>query len=184
MVTVQLWPWVVSYSVTKPSFSLSSIVDLFSWTYFFSLIDSANSGEKGKERATRWFLRWLTGRERDGKSCCRQKSEDKLPYKTFSAFMPPVFFPWGWAKKNGFFSSQVVSSLVDSVHSCRYSANLVSRALFTVVQWKGSGCHNRSKIFDISWSPLTPNCFTLTSVCIFSILFFTHFLRCWQGEFV
>ena len=53
MVTVQLWLWVVSYSVTKPSFSLSSIVDLFSWTYFFSLIDSANSGEKGKERATR-----------------------------------------------------------------------------------------------------------------------------------
>ena len=81
-------------------------------------------------------------------------------------------------KRMGFFSSQVVSSLVDSVHSCRYSANLVSRALFTVVQWKGSGCHNRSKIFDISWSPLTPNCFTLTSVCIFSILFFTHFLRC------
>ena len=143
MVTVQLWPWVVSYSVTKPSFSLSSIVDLFSWTYFFSLIDSANSGEKGKERATRWFLRWLTGRERDGKSSCRQKSEDKLPCKTFSAFMPPVFFPWASSLGLGykewvFFSSLVVSSLVDSVHSCRYSANLVSRALFTVVQWKGS----------------------------------------------
>ena len=25
---------------------------------------------------------------------------------------------------------------------------------------------------------------TLTSVCIFSILFSIHFLRCWQGEFV
>lgn len=41
-------------------------------------------------------------------------------------------------KRMGFFSSLVVSSLVDLVHSCRYSANLVSRALFTVVQWKGS----------------------------------------------
>ena len=121
MVTVQLWPWVVSYSVTKPSFSLSSLVDLFSCIHFFSLIDSANSGEKGKERATRWFLRWLTGRERDGKSSCRQKSEDKLPCKTFSAFMPPVFFPWA-----------------PSLGLGRYSANLVSRALFTVVQWKGS----------------------------------------------
>ena len=26
--------------------------------------------------------------------------------------------------------------------------------------------------------------FTLTSVCTFSILFFLHFLRCWQGEFL
>ena len=26
--------------------------------------------------------------------------------------------------------------------------------------------------------------YTLTSVCIFSTLFFIHFLRCWQGEFV
>ena len=26
--------------------------------------------------------------------------------------------------------------------------------------------------------------YTLTSVCIFSIVFFIHFLRCWQGEFV
>ena len=26
--------------------------------------------------------------------------------------------------------------------------------------------------------------YTLTSVCIFSILFFIHFPRCWQGEFV
>ena len=26
--------------------------------------------------------------------------------------------------------------------------------------------------------------YTLTSVCIFSILFSTHFLACWQGEFV
>ena len=26
--------------------------------------------------------------------------------------------------------------------------------------------------------------YTLTSVCIFSILFSIHFLRCWQGEFV
>ena len=26
--------------------------------------------------------------------------------------------------------------------------------------------------------------YTLTSVCIFSILFSMHFLRCWQGEFV
>ena len=25
---------------------------------------------------------------------------------------------------------------------------------------------------------------TLTSVCTFSILFFLHFLRCWQGEFL
>ena len=28
------------------------------------------------------------------------------------------------------------------------------------------------------------NGYTLTSVCIFSILFSLHFLRCWQGEFV
>ena len=26
--------------------------------------------------------------------------------------------------------------------------------------------------------------YTLTSVCIFSILFSVNFLRCWQGEFV
>ena len=26
--------------------------------------------------------------------------------------------------------------------------------------------------------------YTMTSVCIFSILFSIHFLRCWQGEFV
>ena len=26
--------------------------------------------------------------------------------------------------------------------------------------------------------------YALTSVCIFSILFFIHFLKCWQGEFV
>ena len=26
--------------------------------------------------------------------------------------------------------------------------------------------------------------YTLTSVCIFSVLFFTQFVRCWQGEFV
>ena len=26
--------------------------------------------------------------------------------------------------------------------------------------------------------------YTLTSVCIFSLLFSIHFLRCWQGEFV
>ena len=26
--------------------------------------------------------------------------------------------------------------------------------------------------------------YTLTSVCIFSILFYIHFLMCWQGEFV
>ena len=36
----------------------------------------------------------------------------------------------------------------------------------------------------------TPHClhfvalYTLTSVCIFSTLFFIHFPRCWQGEFV
>ena len=28
------------------------------------------------------------------------------------------------------------------------------------------------------------NLYTLTSECIFSILFSIHFLRCWQGEFV
>ena len=33
-----------------------------------------------------------------------------------------------------------------------------------------------------SWTILT--LYTLTSVCIFSILFSIHFLRCWQGEFV
>ena len=26
--------------------------------------------------------------------------------------------------------------------------------------------------------------YTLTSVCIFSVLFFKQFVRCWQGEFV
>ena len=31
---------------------------------------------------------------------------------------------------------------------------------------------------------LMHNLYTLTSVCIFSILFSEHFLRCWQGEFV
>ena len=33
-----------------------------------------------------------------------------------------------------------------------------------------------------SWTYL--NLFTITSVCIFSILFSMHFFRCWQGEFV
>ena len=31
---------------------------------------------------------------------------------------------------------------------------------------------------------VTLTLYTLTSVCIFSILFSIHFLRCWQGEFV
>ena len=31
---------------------------------------------------------------------------------------------------------------------------------------------------------LMHNLYTLTSVCIFSILFSEHFLRCWQREFV
>ena len=34
----------------------------------------------------------------------------------------------------------------------------------------------------IIWFSLT--LYTLKSVCIFSILLFIHFLRCWQGEFV
>ena len=33
-------------------------------------------------------------------------------------------------------------------------------------------------------SPNSVALYTLTSVCIFSILFPIHFLRCWQGEFV
>ena len=31
---------------------------------------------------------------------------------------------------------------------------------------------------------VTLTLYILTSVCIFSILFSIHFLRCWQGEFV
>ena len=40
--------------------------------------------------------------------------------------------------------------------------------------------------FQIYHNMLLPlwTLYTLTSVCIFSILFFIHFLRCWQGEFV
>ena len=54
------------------------------------------------------------------------------------------------------------------------------------------GFHSRPwKIILLSWSffPLWNwkdglTLYTLTSVCIFSILFFIHFPRCWQGEFV
>ena len=55
--------------------------------------------------------------------------------------------------------------------------------------------------FFVSFQPLAQTCFTknsgrlfwrtkhlslytLTSVCIFSSLFFIHFQRCWQGKFV
>ena len=40
----------------------------------------------------------------------------------------------------------------------------------------------RSCMWITSGSYLT--LYTLTSVCIFSTLFFIHFLGCWQGEFV
>ena len=36
----------------------------------------------------------------------------------------------------------------------------------------------------VAWDQCLLTLYTLTSVCIFSILFFIHFLRCWQGEFV
>ena len=51
--------------------------------------------------------------------------------------------------------------------------------------------HSPWKIILFSWDffPLWNwkeglTLYALTSVCIFSILFFIHFLRCWQGEFV
>ena len=48
------------------------------------------------------------------------------------------------------------------------------------------GCHAMSlpkeALRKIPWTALT--LYTLTSVCIFSILFSIHFLRCWHGEFV
>ena len=51
--------------------------------------------------------------------------------------------------------------------------------------------HSPWKIILFSWnfSPLWNwkdglTLYALTSVCIFSTLFFIHFLRCWQGEFV
>ena len=67
-----------------------------------------------------------------------RKAKINYLIKHFPLLCRQSFFPGAGLKRMGFFSSQVVSSLVDSVHSCRYSANLVSRALFTVVQWKGS----------------------------------------------
>ena len=67
-----------------------------------------------------------------------RKAKINYLIKHFPLLCRQSFFPGVGLKRMGFFSSQVVSSLVDSVHSCRYSANLVSRALFTVVQWKGS----------------------------------------------
>ena len=36
----------------------------------------------------------------------------------------------------------------------------------------------------ITWTKHSLTLYTLTSVCIFSILFSVYFLRCWQGEFV
>ena len=41
-----------------------------------------------------------------------------------------------------------------------------------------------SRRFTISMVLCLLILYILTSVCIFSILFFIHFLRCWQGEFV
>ena len=38
--------------------------------------------------------------------------------------------------------------------------------------------------FSIQYIIQNSTIYTLTSVCIFSILFSVHFQRCWQGEFV
>ena len=46
----------------------------------------------------------------------------------------------------------------------------------------GKWCENRLSSRQIRTKVWT--FYTLTSVCIFSIVFFIHFLRCWQGEFV
>ena len=56
--------------------------------------------------------------------------------------------------------------------------NLISFLASSSWEW-----NSRNQVL-LKWSEGLFTLYTLTSACIFSILLFIHFLRCWQGEFV
>ena len=105
---------------------------------------------------------------------------------------------WGWKKGmfNFFLSFDehrhvILDVFLKNVYSCQLILWLVKR--ITVIRnskwfcgslWPEECLENEvsGSTWQSKWCKWTPR--TLTSVCIFSILFPVHFVRCWQGEFV
>ena len=96
-----------------------------------------------------------------------------------------VFFFELCSKGLGF--KKINSNKIKSFFAFTYRTDEISNRVKSYIWQTAPGISNSHNIIfekkNLIWR-LHLTLYTLTSVCIFSILFSIHFLRCWEGEFV
>ena len=103
-----------------------------------------------------------------------------------STFYLNLFFSLSSAQKV-WVSKKINSNKIKSFFAFTYRTDEISNRVKSYIWQTAPGISNSHNIIfekkKLIWR-LHLTLYTLTSVCIFSILFSIHFLRCWEGEFV
>ena len=94
-----------------------------------------------------------------------------------------VFFLWALLKRFGF-QKKINWNKIKSFFAFTYRTDEISNRVKSYIWQTAPGISNSHNIIFEKKNLIWRLHLTLTSVCIFSILFSIHFIRCWEGEFV